>query len=144
MKVVVDTNVFISGVFFTGPPHDILDAWRRGILSLVLSPDILAEYQKTSEELSAAFPGVDLTPWLELVATKGVVVHAPALRNPICTDPDDDKFLACALAGKIKIVVSGDKALLATSGTFGIMVLTPRQFVENFLRQENKQKSSGA
>ena len=36
MKVVVDTNVFISGVFFTGPPHQILDAWRRGSVHIVV------------------------------------------------------------------------------------------------------------
>ncbi len=44
MKVVVDTNVFISGVFFTGPPHQILDAWRRGRVQIVVAPEILTEY----------------------------------------------------------------------------------------------------
>jgi len=38
MKVILDTNVFVSGVFFGGPPYAILDAWRRGRVSLVVSP----------------------------------------------------------------------------------------------------------
>ncbi len=134
MRVVVDTNVFVSGVFFSGPPHEILHAWRDRRVELVLSPEILAEYQATGDELAAEFPEVDLAPWIELVVTVGVVVDAPPLAEQICTDPDDDKFLACALAGRTKIVISGDKALRATSGFRGVTVLSPRQFVENRLK----------
>ena len=53
MKVVVDSNVFISGVFFTGPPHQILDAWRRGRVQIVVAPEILTEYHDV--ELNDAF-----------------------------------------------------------------------------------------
>jgi putative PIN family toxin of toxin-antitoxin system len=134
MKVVVDTNVFVSAVFFTGPPYEILKAWRDRRLTLVLSPEILAEYQATGDELANQFPDVDLTPWLELVATLGVIVHAPALPEQVCTDPDDDKFLACAIAGRTKVVASGDKALRATSGFRGVSVLSPRQFIDKYLK----------
>ena len=133
MKVVVDTNVFISGVFFTGPTHQILDAWRRGSVQIVAAPEILAEYRGTGTELTANFPEVELEPWLELLAVKSIVVEAPPLAEQVCTDPDDDKFLACALAGRASIVVSGDKALLRTSGYKPLRVLTPRSFVNQYL-----------
>ena len=133
MRLVIDTNVFISGVFFSGPPHQILQAWKSGRIKLVLSPEILAEYQATGEELAAKFPGVDLNPWMELVATLAVVVQAPPLAEQVCTDPDDDMFLACAIASRTGIVTSGDKALLATSGYKGVTVLTPRKFVDTHL-----------
>jgi putative PIN family toxin of toxin-antitoxin system len=133
MRVVVDTNVFVSGVFFSGPPHEILEAWRDRRLTLVVSPEILAEYQATGDELASQFPDVDLTPWLELVATLGVIVQAPSLSEQVCADPDDDKFLACAIAGRTRVVTSGDKALRATSGFRGVTVLTPRQFVDKYL-----------
>ena len=60
MKVVVDTNVFVSGVFFSGPSYQILDAWRHGKVELVVSPEILDEYYRVAEELSKEFPGTDL------------------------------------------------------------------------------------
>lgn len=135
MRVIVDTNVFISGVFFSGPPYDILRAWRGGRVTLVLSPEILAEYQATGNELAEKYPGIDLGPWLELVTTFGLVVDAPPLPAQICVDPDDDKFLACAIASRTKTIVSGDKARLATSGHKGISVLTPRQFVTQYLTE---------
>ena len=133
MKVVVDTNVFISGVFFTGPPHQILDAWRRGSVHIVVAPEILIEYYDTSAELTAHFPDVELEPWLELLAVKSILVEVQPLEEQVCTDPDDDKFLACALAGRVSIIVSGDKALLRASGYKRLKVLTPRSFVNQYL-----------
>jgi predicted nucleic acid-binding protein len=57
VKIVVDTNVFVSGVFFSGPPHQILQAWRDGKAQLVISPAILDEYVRVGEELSATVSG---------------------------------------------------------------------------------------
>jgi putative PIN family toxin of toxin-antitoxin system len=44
MRVILDTNVFVSGVFFGGQPGKILTAWRNGKIRLFLSPEILEEY----------------------------------------------------------------------------------------------------
>ncbi len=67
MKVILDTNVFISGVFFGGPPSGILKAWRDGRVQLVISEEILEEYQRVGKHLAAKFPGVDLRPILDLL-----------------------------------------------------------------------------
>ena len=133
MRLVVDTNVFISGIFFTGPPFRILDGWRRRRVELVLSSEILEEYRATGLEVSAQFPDVNLDPWLELVCVRATIVQAPPLESQVCDDPDDDKFLACALAGGVKTITSGDKALLRVSGYRGVTVLTPRRFVDQHL-----------
>lgn len=132
--VVVDTNVFISGAFFFGPPHDILLACETGVLRLVLSSDILAEYRRVGLGFLHTRSDVDFEILLNMHHAKAVVVDASALGQPVCRDPDDDKFLACAIAGNTKIVVSGDKDLLATSGYAGITVLTPRDFVDRYLK----------
>ena len=71
MNIVLDTNVFVSGVFFYGPPYRILQAWRDGRLQIVLSRDILAEYQRVGEKLAEQFPRVNLAPLIDLVAAKG-------------------------------------------------------------------------
>ena len=70
---------------------------------------------------------------LTLLAIHSELVDAPDLPEPVCEDPDDDKFLACALAAGVEVVVSGDRHLLRVSGWSGIEVLTPRQFVERYL-----------
>jgi|SRR5687768_16128720 len=56
IRVVLDTNVVLSGIFFAGVPGRILDAWRAGGLTLVLSPAILAEYYRAGTALAARYP----------------------------------------------------------------------------------------
>ena len=133
MKVILDTNVFASGVFFIGTPHTILNAWRHGRLSLVISPEILEEYRRVLHGLAVEFPAVDPVPPLELVAIHAQMIDASLLPHQVCTDPDDDKFLACAVASQTRIIVTGDKALLRTSGYADIEVMTPKAFLEKHL-----------
>ena len=67
MKVILDTNVFVSGVFFSGLPYQILRAWRDGKIQLVVSPEILEEYHRVGEILAEDHPNLDLKPVLDYV-----------------------------------------------------------------------------
>ncbi len=60
MKVVLDTNVFISGVFFSGPPYQILKAWHDERIQLVISEKIFEEYVRVGEILSQQFSKIQL------------------------------------------------------------------------------------
>ncbi|MYA12884.1 MAG: putative toxin-antitoxin system toxin component, PIN family [Gemmatimonadetes bacterium] len=131
VKVVVDTNVFVSGVFFGGPPGEVLAAWRDKRIEFVVSREIIEEYVRVGERLSMRFPGVDLEPALQLVAAFATLVPVPPLPEPVCADGDDDKFLACAVAAGAGYVVSGDRALLATSPYRNVVVIRPRDFMDN-------------
>ena len=133
MKVVLDTNVFVSGVFFSGPPYQILKAWRDGKIQLVVSPEILDEYRRVGEILAEDHPNIDLKPVLDYVIRNAEVYAAPPLPESVCEDPDDDKFLACALASESTVIVSGDRHLLKVSGYRKIEVLKPRDFVNKHL-----------
>ena len=133
MRVILDTNVFVSGVFFAGPPYRILEAWRDGKLQLVVSQEILEEYRRVGETLAVQFPGVDIQPIFDLVATNAEVFPNQALPESVCEDPEDDKFIACALAGRCRVIVSGDRHLLKVSGFGEIRVMGPRQFMDTYL-----------
>jgi putative PIN family toxin of toxin-antitoxin system len=133
VKVILDTNVFISGVFFVGPPYRILKAWRDGKLRLVISQEILEEYRRVGEALAEQFPTVALRPVIDLVTIESDLYPSQPLPEPVCDDLDDDKFLACALASGSKLIISGDKHLLRVSGFSGIEILKPREFIEKYL-----------
>jgi uncharacterized protein len=134
VKVILDTNVFISGVFFSGPPYQILNAWRNGKIRLIISQAILSEYWRVGEAFADKFPSIDLRPILDLVTIEAELYDAKDLSEPVCSDPDDDKFLACAIASGSKIIVSGDKHLIKVSGFEGIEVLKPIEFVKRHLQ----------
>jgi uncharacterized protein len=138
MRVILDTNVFVSGIFFHGPPYQILKAWSDGKLRLILSAEIFEEYRRVGESLAEQFPAIELGPILEWVTITAEMFVAQALPEPVCADPDDDKFLACAIAGKSKVIVSGDRHLLQVSGFREIRVVRPREFVDEYLSKLGK------
>jgi putative PIN family toxin of toxin-antitoxin system len=138
MRIVLDTNVFISGIFFTGPPYQILKAWRDGRVQLLVSPSILDEYQRIGAELALQFRDVDLKPFLDLLTVQAEIVLAPTLPPVIRDDPSDDKFLEAAVAGNASYIISGDKHLLTLSEFQGIQILKPRDFAQRYLKSRRK------
>jgi putative PIN family toxin of toxin-antitoxin system len=133
MRIVLDTNVLMSGIFFSGPPHRILQAWRDGKVQLAVCLEILAEYRQVALRLSRRYKGIDIASLLDLIAVHSHLVQTAPLVSPICDDPKDDIFLACALAAGTRIIVSGDRHLLGVSGWAGLQVLRPQAFVERLL-----------
>ena len=130
MTVVLDTNVLMSAFFFGGIPGMILQMWRAGRLQPAASPDIVEEYVAVTQRLSQRHKmptGESLT---RLFSDGISVVNCPPLSEQVCPDPDDDKFLACAIAVDASCVISGDRQLVGVTGFRGIDVLTPRVFVD--------------
>jgi len=121
------------GRIFSGHPYRILKAWRNGTLTLVISDEIFQEYNRVSKLLGEQFPMIDLQPILDLVRTRAKLYSVQCLPETVTDDPDDDKFLACAIASKSKIIVSGDKHLLKVNGFREIKIIRPRDFVDTYL-----------
>lgn len=134
MKIVLDTNVFISGIFFHGPPAQILDAWKKSKIQIVLSKEIIDEYQRVAKALAEKFPEIDISSIIDLIAIHAQIVDTEGIEVFECEDPDDNKFIECAIASKTKLIVSGDKHLLKISGYREIVVHNPRNFVDLYLK----------
>ena len=132
MRIILDTNVFVSGIFFTGPPSRVLRAWRHGLVTLVYSPAIFREYERVLTELSARFQHVDGRPFLQLLSRYGELVRTTTMQGVSCRDPDDIKFIECLLQSRAHCLVTGDKDLLEAPVTRA-PILTPRQFCDKYL-----------
>jgi uncharacterized protein len=131
VRVILDTNVLLSGFFFGGVPGRVLEAWRYGRLALVLSAPILLEYREAGARLEARYGGAEFETFMGLLVMNSELVDAPGeLPEQVCDDVEDDKFLAAALATGTRVVVSGDAALLRVTGWNGIEVLRPRQLLD--------------
>jgi putative PIN family toxin of toxin-antitoxin system len=103
-------------------------------LQIVLCQQILDEYQRVADELSSKYPLVNITPVIELLTVFGQFADTSDIDLSICEDPDDDKFIECAIAGKCNIIVSGDRHLLKLGEYKGVKILKPRDFVEEYMR----------
>ena len=93
----------------------------------------LDEYKRVGEILAEERRSIDLKPILNFVIERAKVYKPAKLIRPVCEDPDDDKFIACALASGSGVIISGDRHLLNVSGYQEIEVLKPRQFVDRYL-----------
>ena len=129
MRVVFDTNIYVSALVFPGGRADA--AMQRilgGIDVLVVSPAIINEvlgvlaekFSRDREELSRV---------AVLLADIGEVVK-PRLRSSVLPDEPDNRILEAAVAGRAAAVVTGDKALLALGAYRGIPILTLARYLD--------------
>ena len=133
MRIVIDTNVLISGAFFAGAPSKILDACAVGELKLALSAEVVKEYRRVGEVFTMKRPNIDFERFLGVLISKAIFVEPVHINENICRDPDDIKFIECALASNSNCLISGDKDLLAVKSYGGVTICTPRVFVDEFL-----------
>jgi len=90
------------------------------------------------EEFSRKSSNPDFQRLLGLLVAQALIVEAPVLDQPVCRDPDDDKFVACALAVGADVIVSGDKDLLNISGKLNIPVMRPKEFLDTYLYRQRQ------
>ena len=131
MRAVVDTSVWVSGIFWTGLPHRLLLRWRDGEFEAVVSPVLLDELNRVLHAIAQTIgaPAGLADEWADLVAL-GAELVIPAEAVAVCRDPDDNAVLEAALAGLVDCIVSGDQDLLSLGEFRGIPIVTPRQFAD--------------
>ena len=132
MRVVLDTNVVISGIFWSGHSKRILERWLRGELTLVLTLPILREYREVIGRMAGEEGAGLYAHWDRLLTELSELAEPKTLGN-ICRDPDDDKFLEAALGGKADILVSGDQDLLSLVNIQEIPIVSPAKAIKSYL-----------
>jgi putative PIN family toxin of toxin-antitoxin system len=132
IRVVVDTNVFISS-FFGGNPRKVIDLWKSGEITICLSKPIVDEYIEVLRRL-------EMQDEKELEELLGLFAHGFHLvytaKTPqlhvVEEDPDDDKFIECAVALKAKFIITGDSAVKKIQDYMNIKIISPREFLSSF------------
>jgi len=135
VKVVLDTNVLISAFIFPGgAPEEVYRAALEGRIGLVTSRPLLLEFGRV---LTAKFGWADepAKQATRQVAKIGDVVSPAETVREIAADPADDRVLEAALAGKVEVIVSGDRHLLRLRSWRGIRVVSPSDFLKQHLRR---------
>jgi putative PIN family toxin of toxin-antitoxin system len=131
MRVVADTNVFISALMFGGLPGVFLDLALSPEFTLVASKALLDELD---EKLRGKFAvsGRDALLIRARLEGKADLVSPDFELNAVPDDPDDNRVLECAVAGKADFIVSGDRHLLRIGNYAGIAIVTVREFLESW------------
>lgn len=132
MKIVVDTNVVISGVFFGGAPGEVLKAIVSNKVTACATKQIVEEYIEIVNEMISRKQG-NLNNNVLLTLIESLEMIKPKTHIEISRDPDDDKFIECAKDAEALYIVSGDKDLLVIKQYENIKIITAKEFCDNYL-----------
>ena len=130
-KVVIDTNVFISAFGWDGKPEAVLKLMEQRKVINCITSDIYNELQRVVAYPKLKFSPILQVKILEFVFSWSRFVQPKETVAVIAEDPDDDKFLACAVAANTSAIISGDPHLLGLGSYHNIPIMTPAQFLEN-------------
>jgi putative PIN family toxin of toxin-antitoxin system len=134
MRVVIDTNIIVSG-YLGGALEAIIVAWKSGKFTLVVSEAIANEYHAVLKRPKFKIERRELDDFSALLLDKADFVIPLETVDAIPADSTDNKFLEAAIAGKVDFVVSGDKHLLDLKSFKDIPIITARDFVKGLEAQ---------
>lgn len=129
MKIVLDTNVFISGIFWSGSPHQVLMLWAKNKIDLLVTKKILNEYLRILHKIDQK--GNLAQKWGVFVLEHSIILEDIELVQ-VCRDPDDNKFLNCTIIGGANYLVSGDDDLLSLRTIGSTEIITSAQFLKKY------------
>ena len=141
-RVVVDTNLLISGATTSGTvPSELIESWRRNEYILVTSPRIIEEVKEVLNrpkiKKQFSFTSKEIDKLIESLITKAFVTPGILEVEVIKDDPDDNKFIACAIEGSATHIISGDKKHVLSLGDYqGIKIVSARNFLEAYLKKD--------
>ncbi|MBI2151296.1 putative toxin-antitoxin system toxin component, PIN family [Candidatus Woesearchaeota archaeon] len=130
IRAVLDTNVFVSGIHWTGASKKVLRAWMEGKFLLVSSLPIIDEIIRVLMAFKVPLEPEDISWWESLILEKSSLVFPVEHLTVVKNDPDDDKFIEAAVEGNARYIVSQDKHLLNIKEYSGIKILHPDEFLE--------------
>ncbi|HEY7553400.1 MAG TPA: putative toxin-antitoxin system toxin component, PIN family [Candidatus Binatia bacterium] len=140
IRVVPDTNVYVSGLLWNNLSHRLLRLAEAGELIFITTPSIMEELRdvlgRPKFRLRIATLGTSVAELMESLLSIVEVIQDLPIDPIVARDPDDDKILACATAVQAEWIVSGDDHLLALKRYKGIAIVTPRQFLRTWNKRE--------
>lgn len=133
MRVVVDTNVLVSGLLSPfGTPGIIVDSITAGRLTPCYDSRMLIEYSDVLRRPEFPFVEQQVATLLSRIKTNGELI-APAPLQVRLPDPDDEPFLEVAVAGMVEFLITGNIKHFLTSEPLAVQILSPREFLDKGL-----------
>ena len=129
MKVVIDTNVFVSGIFWKGISNRIIIAWRARKFDLVNSLMNVEELIKILKFFKIDMSDEHIKEWVTLIVENSIIVDVVGKIKIVKDDPTDDKFIETALNGNADYIISQDRHLLDIKEFEGIKIVSPEEFL---------------
>jgi len=131
VKVILDTNVLLSALLFRGNLARIVALWKEGMISPIFSRETFQEFNSALK-----YPKFSLTKdEIKVIVEEEILPYCDVTDvtekvEGVCRDPDDDKFISCAVSASADFIVSGDKAFTALKKYKAVKIIRPSDFLD--------------
>jgi len=140
MRITVDTNVLISALGWNGAEAAVIEMVLDSNLVLCLSAQILSEFYRVVNYPKFGFTDEEIDGFIGRLLTNSIIVNPSQNINAVADDPDDNKIIECAVEGKAKYIISGDKHLLSLGEYKNVKILRASEFLQVLLANHEQEK----
>ena len=132
IKVVLDTNIYISGILFAGKPREVLDLAIKGKIHVFISPDILSELRDVLSRKKFGFSPEHVDIIIREIESITTMVN-PAKKYSIVSHDSDNIIIDCAMESRVEYIITGDNDLLCLNKYKSVTIINPALFIEEYL-----------
>jgi putative PIN family toxin of toxin-antitoxin system len=130
MKIVIDSNVFISSFFWSGNPQKIFDRVINGLDELFITDEIIEEITSVMGSRKFNTNRSEIEDYIKIIEKYSKKTVSKNVPESISRDKDDDKILQCGFNGNVDFIITGDKDLLVLKEYKAIKIITPKNYLE--------------
>ncbi len=131
MRIIVDTNVFLSGIFWDGNfSSQIINLWRSRKADLISSYPIIEELIRNLRGFKIKMEEDKVQEWENIIIQNSILVDPIEEINIVKDDINDNKFIEAAISGNADYIITQDNHLLKIKEFRGIKILTPKDFLD--------------
>lgn len=136
---VIDPGVFVAGVFWRHESHLCLKAWLHGLLTPVMTEEMLAEYEAGLEQVKQEQQfTTDTGLWVDALRTSALWVEWEPIAKRVCHDFKDEKLIEAAVTAGGQTIIARDRDLTVVEKPFGINLYTPREWLDTLTRPQRR------
>jgi putative PIN family toxin of toxin-antitoxin system len=131
MKIVLDSNIFVSSFYWKGNPRKVFDRVTNGFDELYITDEILKEISTVMSSEKFNTNRQEMEEYIEIIESYSIKLFPQNKVGKVSRDKDDDKILQCGLEGNVDFIITGDKDLLVLKEYKNIKIMKPKDYLEN-------------
>jgi putative PIN family toxin of toxin-antitoxin system len=132
MKIVLDSNVFVSSFFWKGNPRKIFDRVTNGLDELYISDEILQEITAVMTRKKFNMEINEIEDYIKIIESYSIKLSPQNKVEEVSRDKNDNKILECGFEGKVDYIITGDNDLLVLRNYKGIRIVKPKEYLDDF------------
>ena len=131
MKIVLDSNIFVSSFYWAGNPRKVFDRVTNGLDELYITDDILREIISVMSEKKFDTCFDEIREYVRIIESYSIKLSSNDIPEKISRDKDDNKILQCGFDGNVDFIITGDNDLLVLKEYKKIKIVKPKEFLES-------------